>query len=110
MCLNMLPNYRKADVIVKGFIVSRPAKQDYLRDLHKQSMMGYKSKFTTEAEFCYDLCYNAGQAYVLYFKNCHQMKDIPLGKETLTDQIEFYHIPVETPNSNITVDAMKYAK
>lgn len=110
MCLNMLPNYRKDDVMVKGFIVSRPAKQDYLRDLHKQSMMGQMSNFTTEAEFCYELCYNAGQPYVLNFKKCHQLKGIPLGKETMTDQIELYHISVAAPDSNITIDAMQYAK
>ena len=109
MVLNLLPNYRKDDVVVKGFIVSRPAKPDFLRDLHKQTMMGKSSKFTTDAEFCYDLCYNAGQPYVLDFKKCYQLKDIPLGKETITDKIEFYHIPVDEPSTAITIDAMKYA-
>lgn len=110
MVLNLLPNYKKDDVTVKGFIVSRPATKDYLRELHKQSMMGLKSKFTTDAEFCYDLCYNDGKSYVLSLKRCHQLKDIPLGKETMTDQIEFYHIPVAEPASNITIDVMQYAK
>ena len=108
MVLNLLPNYRKDDIIVKGFIVSRPAEKSYLRDLHKQSMMGSRSRFTTEAEFCYDLCYNDEQTYVLNFRNCHQFKDIPLGSETIADRIEFHHIPVEAPNSSITVDVMRY--
>ena len=110
MILNLLPNYRKDDVVVKGFIVSRPASKDYLRDLHKQSMMGHKSKFTTDAEFCYDLCYNADHSYVMNLKKCHQLKDVPLGKETLSSQIEFHHIPVAEPSSNITIDVMNYTK
>lgn len=109
MVLNLLPNYRKDDVKVKGFIVSRPATDDYLRELHKQSMMGKASKFTTDAEFCYELCYNK-EPYLMNFKKCHQLKDIPLGKETLTDQIEFYHIPVAKPNTYITIDALQYIK
>lgn len=108
MVLNLLPNYKKDDVVVKGFIVSRPAKSNYLRDLHKQSMMGHASKFTTDAEFCYDLCYNAGEAYVMEFKKCYQLKDIPLGKETMTDKIEFHHIAVAEPADNTTIDAMQY--
>lgn len=110
MVLNLLPNYRKDDVMVKGIIVSRPAKEDYLRDLHKQSMMGQMSKFTTESEFCYELCYQASQAYVLKLKKCHQLKGIPLGQETMSDQIEFYHIPVPAPDSNITIDALQFTK
>ena len=109
MILNLLPNFRKDEVIVKGFIISRPPDKSYLRDLHKQSMMGNKSKFTTEAEFCYDLCYNSEQTYVMDFKRCHQFKDIPLGSEAIADQIEFHHIPVEAPNTSITVDVMQYA-
>lgn len=110
MVLNLLPNYRKNEVIVKGFIISRPADNKYLRDLHKKSMMGYKSIFTTEAEFCYELCYNNPPTYVMEFKNCHQLKDIPLGLETIADRIEFHHISVNEPNTSITVDAMQYAK
>lgn len=110
MILNLLPNYRKDDVVVKGFIFTRPATQDHLRDLHKQSMMGYKSRFTTDAEFCYDLCYHAEQTYVMNFRKCHQLKAISLGKETLTDQIEFHHIPVPGPSSSITIDVMRYIK
>lgn len=109
MVLNMLPNYRKDDVVVKGFIVSRPADRGYLRDLHKQSMMGKASKFTNEAEFCYELCYNADKAYVMNFNKCHQLRDVPLGKETIIDKIEFYHIPVPAPTSAIEIDAKKYA-
>ncbi|SNU03318.1 hypothetical protein SAMN06298211_101504 [Prevotellaceae bacterium MN60] len=109
MVLNLLPNFRKDDVIVKGFIVSRPAEKTYLRDLHKLTMMGCKSNFTTEAEFCYELCYNSAETYMMQFKNCHQLKDIPLGSETITDRIEFHHINVLAPNSEISIDAMKYA-
>lgn len=108
LVLNLLPNYRKDDVTVKGFIVSRPATENYLRDLHKLCMMGQKSRFTKDVEFCYDLCYNAEQSYVLKLTKCHQLKDVPLSKETITDQIEFYHIPVAEPASNITVDVMQY--
>lgn len=109
MILNLLPNFQKDEVIVKGFIISRPPNKSYLRDLHKQSMMGNKSNFTTEAEFCYNLCYNNERTYVVNFNHCHQFKDIPLGTETIVDQIEFHHIPVETPNTSITVDVMQYA-
>lgn len=109
MILNLLPNFRKDEVIVKGFIISRPPNKSYLRDLHKQSMMGNKSKFTTEAEFCYDLCYNNGEhSYEMNFKQCHQFKDIPLGLETIVDRIEFHYIPVEAPNTSITVDVKQY--
>ena len=108
MILNLLPNFRKDEIIVKGFIISRPPDKSYLRDLHKQSMMGNKSKFTTEAEFCYDLCYNSKQPHVVNFKHCHQFKDIPLGSETIADRIEFHHISVEAPNTSIAVDVMQY--
>jgi hypothetical protein len=108
MILNLLPNFRKDEVIVKGFIVSRPPDKSYLRDLHKQSMMGKKSKFTTEAEFCYELCYNRDQTYMVNFRECHQLKDIPLGSETIVDHIEFHHIPVKAPDTSITIDVMQY--
>ena len=107
MVLNLLPNYRKDEIIVKGFIISRPADKGYFRDLHKQSMMG--DKFTTEADFCYELCYNVAQTYVMKLRKCHQLKDVPLGTEIIADEIEFHHINVEAPNTSITVDAMQYA-
>lgn len=110
MVLNLLPNYRKDDIIVKGFIFSRPADKIYLRDLHKQSMMGSKSRYPTEADFCYNLCYNKGKTYVLNFRSCHQFKDIPIGSETIADSIEFYHIPVEAPETSITVDVNEICK
>ena len=110
MILNLLPNFRKDEVIVKGFIISRPPKKNYLRELHKQSMMGNKSKFTTESEFCYDLCYGGEQTYVVDFKHCHQFKNISLGAETIVEQIEFHHIAVEEPNTSITVDVMQYVE
>lgn len=109
MVLNLLPNYRKDDVVVKGFIISRPAEKNYLRDLHKKCMMGYKSKFTTEAEFCYNLCYNSSQTYNMTLKNCHQLKDVPLSGESFAKQIEFHHIQVDEPNTGITVDAIQFA-
>ncbi len=108
MILNLLPNFRKDEVVVKGFIISRPPDKTYLRDLHKQSMMGNKGKFTTEAEFCYDLCYNSEKKHMLNFKHCHQFKDIPLGSESIADRIEFHHIPVAAPSTSIAVDVMQY--
>jgi len=111
MILNLLPNFNMDDVIVKGFIISRPPLNSYLRDLYKQSMFGNnKKKFTTEAEFCLNLCYNnSEQSFMMKFKQCHQFKDIPLGSETIVDGIEFHHISVEEPNTSITVDVMQYA-
>jgi len=38
MILNLLPNYQKQDVKVKGFIFSHPANKKYLRDLYRESM------------------------------------------------------------------------
>lgn len=108
MILNLLPNFRKDDIVVKGFIISRPPAKSYLRELHKMNMMGKRNKYTTESEFCYNLCYNSAQPFVVNFNRCHQLKGIPLGTENISDQIEFHHISVDDPNTSITVDVMQY--
>ena len=108
MILNLLPNYQKQDVKVKGFIFSRPANKKYLRDLYRESI-GKKYKYTTESQLILDLCYNNKQQKVIIkFSQCHKLKDIGLGDNALFDELELYHIDVEEPNTSITMDTSKF--
>lgn len=108
MILNLLPNYQKQDIKVKGFIFSRPADKRVLRDLFRKSIKE-RRKYLTEYQLTLDLCFNNKQKKIIIKPSmCHKLKDIPLGENALFDEMELYHIDVMEPNTSITMDTSKY--
>ena len=101
--MNLLPNYRKDDYEVLGFIFSRPKKD--LRDWYKQSLLSYKNR---EASFVRRLCYTKESAYKLTTKECFEIKDLKLGENVLFDTLELHHIAVDAPNDTYRLDVEQY--
>lgn len=103
MLMNLLPNYRKDDYEVLGFIFSRPKKD--LRDWYKQSLLSSKNR---EASFVRRLCYTKESAYKLTTKECFEIKDLKLGENVLFDTLELHHIAVDAPNDTYRLDVEQY--
>lgn len=106
--LNLLSVYNINDLEVKGFIFSRPADKIYLRDLYKKSLTN--DMLGEESLFVLYLCYNKEQKLIIKPKDCLLLKNIPLGSNALFDSIEFHHVDVPEPQSNITMDVNNYIK
>ena len=103
LLMNLLPNYRKDDYKVIGFIFSRPKKE--LRDLHKQGLLPSKNR---EANFVRRLCYTKESSYKLTTKECVEIKDLHLGENVLFDTLELHHIAVDAPNETCRLDVQQY--
>lgn len=103
MLMNLLPNYRKDDYEVIGFIFSRPKKE--LRDFYKQGLLSSKNR---EANFVRNLCYTKESSYKLTTKECPEIKDLKLGENVLFDTLKLHHIAVAAPNETYRLDVQKY--
>lgn len=104
MLMNLLPNYRKDDYKVIGFIFSRPKKE--LRDLHKRGLLPSKNR---EIDFVWNLCYRTKEPfYKLTAKECTEIKDLHLGENVLFDTLELHHIAVDAPNETYRLDIQQY--
>ena len=103
MLMNLLPNYRKDDYEVIGFIFSRPKKE--LRDFYKQGLLSSKNR---EANFVRKLCYTKESSYKLTTKECPEIKDLKLGENVLFDTLKLHHIAVAAPNETYRLDVQQY--
>lgn len=103
MLMNLLPNYRKDDYEVIGFIFSRPKKE--LRDFYKQGLLSSKNR---EANFVRKLCYTKESSYKLTTKECPEIKDLKLGENVLFDTLKLHHIAVAVPNETYRLDVQQY--
>lgn len=101
--MNLLPNYRKDDYEVIGFIFSRPKKE--LRDFYKQGLLSSKNR---EANFVRKLCYTKESSYKLTTKECPEIKDLKLGENVLFDTLKLHHIAVAAPNETYRLDVQQY--
>lgn len=107
LLLNLIPNYKTEDFIVKGFIFSYPPDQEYLRELYRKQMFKPGSKYKAEAEFILDLCYQSTST-TLTPLSCHKLKGLPLGERGVFQRIEIHHIQVPKDVSSITLDVQQY--
>lgn len=107
LVLNLLPNYKTEDYMVKGFIFSYPPQRSYLYDLNKMQRYAVGSKYKTESEFILDLCYNS-TCTTLTPLSCHKLKGLPLGDRGIFRAIEIHHIQVPKNENSITLDVRNY--
>lgn len=107
LLLNLIPNYKTEDFIVKGFIFSYPPDQEYLRELYRKQMFKPGSKYKAEAEFILDLCYQSTST-TLTPLSCHKLKGLPLGERGIFQKMEIHHIQVPKGESSITLDVQQY--
>lgn len=105
--LNLLPNYKTEDYIVKGFIFSYPPNPSYIYDLNRARNFPKKSKYKTESEFILDICH-FGTSTKLTPLSCHKLKGLPLGDRGVFQEIEIYHIQVPKDDSSITLNVQDY--
>ena len=110
MILHLLPGYNKKDYIFKAFIVSSPSNPNYLRDLYKQTMLPKTSRFKTEAEFTYELCYckNKNKCVSIKAIECEQLKELPLGSNCLFNDLEIHFIDVPKGSNSTSLSVHKY--
>lgn len=109
LIMHLLRCYNPDDFIVKGFIMCLPPDRNYLRDLYKQQFTKPGSKYSTEADFTLDLCYNKEKQRVLLTpSDCHKLKGLPLGNTGIFRNIEFHYIEVPKGCSTITLDIAQY--
>ena len=107
MLLNLLPNYKAEDYIVKGFIFSYPPSSSYKYKLLKQQLFNSGNKYKTESEFILDLCYDSTST-TLTPLSCHKLKGMPIGDRGIIQKIEIYHIQVPKGDSSITLNVQDY--
>ena len=107
MLLNLLPNYKTEDFIVKGFIFSYPPAPSYIYELNRARYLPKKSKYKTESEFILDICH-FGTSTQLTPLSCHKLKGLPLGDRGVFQKIEIHHIQVPKDDSRITLNVQNY--
>ncbi len=108
MLLHLSLCYKLEDYIIKGFIVGRPPKSDFIVTLHKGSMLSNKQK---ERE--YDLAKRLlilSQTKSAKFRpyELFCLRGLPLGNRGVFPEIELHFIEVHEPDSEITLDIRDY--
>lgn len=108
MLLHLYTSYKLEDYDIKGFIVGRPPKSDFLVNLHQQSMLSEKPK---ERE--YNLARklfirNPNHKIILKPTDFYCIKGLPLGNRGIFPKIELHFIGVSSPDSETTLDVSNY--
>lgn len=104
LLLHLFQGYRPEDFIIKGFIVSKPFKKNYIRDLYKQTFLPKANRLNKESTFVLNLCNNASQSCILKPSDFEELKDIPIASPGIFKEIEFRHIDVENENGEIALN------
>lgn len=108
LIMHLLRCYNSDDFIVKGFIACLPPNPNYLRDLYKQQMYKPGSRYQTEAEFVLDLCYNKEKKTIVRPRDCHKLKDLPLGSTGIFKEIEFHYVEVPEGCDSTELDVSEF--
>lgn len=106
--MHLLPGYQSSDYICKAFIICLPSPKNYRRDLNKKLQLKQISRFKTEAQFTYELCYTPKQQTVLKPTDCKKLKELPLGNNCLFNEMEFNFIAVPLGSDHVNLNVHDY--